>query len=105
MLVLLAAAFMSLGLLDLDVSRGWWRRTRVRLAIGVPLVLLYAYAEMPALVFPQALTLLLYTLIPSAAFALMDAARVAVVSRRIVSVARRSVLGYLAALVLLLGFA
>ena len=59
MVVLLAAAFMSLGLVNLDFGRNWWRGQWFRLAVGFPLLLIYAYVKMPALVFPQAITLLL----------------------------------------------
>ena len=37
MVVLAAAAFLSLGLLNFDFSRMWWRGQRYRLIIGVPL--------------------------------------------------------------------
>ena len=62
MVVIAAAAFLALGLLHFDFSRNWWRGQAVRLVIGVPLCLLYAYVAMPPLVFPQAITLLLITL-------------------------------------------
>jgi hypothetical protein len=89
--VLLVAAFMALGLINLDFGRGWWRGQFLRLAIGVPILLVYAYLEMPALVFPQAITLLLLTLIPNAAYSALLAARSALVARRIVSIRRRSI--------------
>jgi hypothetical protein len=86
--VLLATAFMSLGLINLGFGRGWWRGQAWRLAVGVPLLLAYAYFEMPPLVFPQALVFLLIPLVPNAAYSLLLAARSAVVSRRIVSIRR-----------------
>jgi hypothetical protein len=90
-IALLATAFISLGLVNLDFSRGWWRGQWPRLAIGVPLVAAYVYETLPPLVFPQALTLLLLTLIPNAALSLAGAFRLTVVSRRIVSLRRRPV--------------
>jgi hypothetical protein len=104
-IVLLAALFMSLGLVNLDFGPNWWRGQRVRLLVGVPLVLAYAYVAMPALVFPQALTLLLLTLVPNAAFSLLLAARTLVASRRVVSIRRLPVVPYLVALAVLGGFA
>ncbi|HEV3156772.1 MAG TPA: hypothetical protein VGZ00_05440, partial [Candidatus Baltobacteraceae bacterium] len=65
MIVLIAAAFLSLGLVNLNFGRDWWRGQSLRLAVGVPCALVYAYVVMPALVFPQAITLLLLTLIPN----------------------------------------
>jgi hypothetical protein len=88
MIVLVAAAFMSLGLINLGFGRGWWRGQLWRLLVGVPLLLIYAYVEMPPLVFPQALVFLLIPLVPNAAYSLLLAARSAVVSRRIVSIRR-----------------
>ena len=88
MIVLLVAAFMSLGLINLDFKRGWLRGQLWRLALGFPILVVYAYLEMPALVFPQALVLLLLPLVPNAAYSLLLAARSAVVSRRIVSIRR-----------------
>ncbi|MBV9647712.1 MAG: hypothetical protein JO043_09635 [Candidatus Eremiobacteraeota bacterium] len=105
MLVLIVTAFMSLGLLNLDFGRGWWRGQRLRLAVGVPLVLLYAYVEMPALVFPQALTLLLFTLVPNAVYSVMLAARNAFVARRLVSMRRTPALRYIVAVAALALFA
>jgi hypothetical protein len=86
----LATAFLSLGLVYLDFSRGWWRGQWPRLAIGVPIVAVFVYEVMPPLVFPQALTLLLVTLVPNAALSLVGAFRLAIVSRRIVSIRRKS---------------
>jgi hypothetical protein len=87
-IVLAAAAFMSLGLINLGFGHGWWRGQLWRLAIGFPLLLLYAYVEMPPLVFPQAIVFLLIPLVPNAAYSLLLAARSAVMSRRIVSIRR-----------------
>jgi hypothetical protein len=103
--VLLVAAFMALGLINLDFGRGWWRGQFLRLAIGVPILLVYAYLEMPALVFPQAITLLLLTLIPNAAYSALLAARSALVARRIVSIRRRSIVPYIVALAAVGAFA
>jgi len=64
----------------------------VRLVIGIPLCLLYAYVAMPPLVFPQAITLLLITLIPNVGLTVAEAARKIVVSRRIVSIRRTPIL-------------
>jgi hypothetical protein len=91
MVVLLAAAFLSLGLVNLDFSRSWWRGQRDRLLLGVPPVLVYCYLTMPPLVFPQAFTLLLITLIPNVIITLAEAARTMVLSRRIVSLRRTPV--------------
>ena len=105
MVMLLAVVFMSVGLLNLDFSKNWWQGQRFRLAVGLPLVLLFVYVDMPALVMPQALTLLLYTLIPNAVYSLADGLRVAVISRRIVSIRRRPTYPYLIAVLALLAFA
>ena len=43
MVVIAAAAFLALGLLNFDFSREWWRGQRFRLVVGLPLCLLYAY--------------------------------------------------------------
>jgi hypothetical protein len=104
-IVMVAAAFLALGLINLDFGRNWWRGQWLRLAVGVPLCLLYAYVEMPALVFPQALTLLLLTLIPNAAYGMLLAARTYVASRRIVSIRPTNAWPYLLPLGLLLAFA
>jgi hypothetical protein len=92
MVVIAAAAFLALGLLHFDFSRNWWRGQAVRLVIGVPLCLLYAYVAMPPLVFPQAITLLLITLIPNLGLTIAEAARKIVISRRIVSIRRTPIL-------------
>jgi hypothetical protein len=105
MVVLAATAFMSLGLLNLDFSRLWWRGQRLRLLVGVPILLAYAYVEMPPLVFPQALTLLLLPLVPNAAYSVLLSARTIIMSRRIVSIRRTSATPYIAVLVVLFAFA
>ncbi|GAC1615922.1 MAG: hypothetical protein NVS4B5_05890 [Vulcanimicrobiaceae bacterium] len=105
MVVLFVVLFMSLGLVNLDLKRNWARGQLVRLAIGVPILLAYAYFEMPPLVFPQCITLLLYTLVPNAAYSIAVSAGMAVKSRRIVSIRPTSVLPYLVALALVFGFA
>lgn len=104
MVVLLCAAFMTLGLLNLDFSRAWWRGQRIRLLIGIPILLVYAYAEMPALVFPQAFTLLLLTLIPNAVYGVLLSARNVIMARRIVSLRRASALPYVVAVAVLGAF-
>ncbi|MDQ6826011.1 MAG: hypothetical protein M3Z14_02275 [Candidatus Eremiobacteraeota bacterium] len=104
MVILLATLFMSLGLINLDFSRNWAWGQRARLLVGVPLILIYVYLTMPALVMPQALTLLLFTFIPNAAYSLLLAARTAVVSRRIVSIRRTPLRPYFIVCALLLIF-
>jgi hypothetical protein len=86
---------MSLGLINLGFRPGWWRGQLLRLEIGVPILLVYAYLEMPALVFPQALTLLLLTLLPNAAYSLLLAARTAFAARRVVSIRRSPLMPYI----------
>jgi hypothetical protein len=105
LIVLAAALFLSLGLVNLDGGRNWWRGQWLRLAVGFPILLLYAYIEMPALVFPQAFSLLLLTLVPNAAYSVLLAARTAIASRRIVSLRRTPVWPYATALVIVGGFA
>jgi hypothetical protein len=94
-IVLLTALFMSLGLANLDFSSNWWRGQALRLAVGFPILLLYAYVQMPPLVFPQAFTLLLFTLIPNAVYSSLLAARTALASRRVVSIRRTPLYRYL----------
>jgi hypothetical protein len=94
--VLIATAFISLGLLNLDFAAGWWRGQRIRLAVGVPIVLVYVYATLPPLVFPQAITLLLLTAVPNAAYSLLVSARTLLVSRRVVSIRRTPFVPYIA---------
>jgi hypothetical protein len=84
--VLIATAFISLGLVNLDRSRDWWRGQRLRLAVGVPLVLVYVYATLPPLVFPQAISLLLLTVVPNAVYSLLESGRSMIAARRIVSI-------------------
>ena len=86
---------MSLGLINLGFRPGWWRGQLLRLEIGVPILLVYAYLEMPALVFPQALTLLLLTLLPNAAYSLLLAARTAFAAQRVVSIRRSPLMPYI----------
>lgn len=102
MVVIAAAAFLALGLLHFDFSPNWWRGQSVRLALGIPLCLLYAYVAMPPLVFPQAITLLLLTLVPNVGLTIAEAARKIVVSRRIVSIRRTPILPPLIAVGLVL---
>ena len=88
MIWLFATVFLSLGLVNLDFSRGWWRGQLRRLAAGVPLVGAYCYLTLPPLVFPQALSLLLITLVPNVVITTVTAARTMVISRRVVSLRR-----------------
>jgi hypothetical protein len=103
--ILFAAVFMSLGLVNLDFSRNWLRGQVLRLAVGFPILLVYAYVEMPPLVFPQCITLLLLTLIPNAAYSILLAARTAIASRRVVSIRRTPARPYLVALAVVGAFA
>ncbi len=105
MVILFAAVFMSLGLVNLDFSRNWLRGQVLRLAVGFPILLVYAYVEMPPLVFPQCITLLLLTLIPNAAYSILLAARTAIASRRVVSIRRTPARPYLVALAVVGAFA
>ena len=95
MIVVFAALFMALGLVNLNFGRDWWRGQRIRLVFGLPILFVYAYLEMPALVFPQAIVLLLYTLIPNAAYSSALAARTFIASRRVVSIRRTPLRPYL----------
>jgi hypothetical protein len=104
MVVLFATLFLSLGLVNFDFGRRWWQGQAQRLAVGVPLVLAYAYFQMPPLVFPQAISLLLLTLVPNAAYSLLIAARTLVFSKRIVSIRRLPARPYLYALAIVGGF-
>jgi hypothetical protein len=92
--VLYATLWLSLGLLNLEFNRNWWRGQRLRLVIGVPIVAVYVYVQMPALVFPQAISLLLLTLVPNAAYSVLVAARSFALSRRIVSIRRAPIMPY-----------
>jgi len=94
-IVVFAALFMALGLVNLNFGRDWWRGQRIRLVFGLPILFVYAYLEMPALVFPQAIVLLLYTLIPNAAYSSALAARTFIASRRVVSIRRTPLRPYL----------
>ncbi len=95
MVALFAVAFLALGLINFQGGPTWFAGQMRRLAIGIPILIVYVYLEMPALVFPQAITLLLLTLIPNAAYSLLIAARTAIVSRRIVSIRRAPIVPYL----------
>jgi hypothetical protein len=86
---------MSLGLINLNFGRDWWHGQMLRLAVGLPILLAYAYVEMPALVFPQAFTYLLFTLVPNAVYSSLLAARTAIASRRVVSIRRTPFRPYL----------
>ncbi|MBV8150308.1 MAG: hypothetical protein JO101_04330 [Candidatus Eremiobacteraeota bacterium] len=98
MTVVLASAFLALGLINLDFrSSGWWQGQRRRLVAGLPLVVAYAYFSMPPLVFPQAITFLLLTLVPNTVYSFAAAARTFIIARRIVSIRRAPVLPYVIA--------
>ncbi len=105
MIILLTALFMSLGLVNLDFGRNWWRGQSFRLAVGFPVLLVYAYVEMPPLVFPQCFTLLLLTLVPNVAYSILLAARTALASRRVVSIRRTPARPYLVPLTVVAAFA
>jgi hypothetical protein len=105
MMILIAAGFLSLGLVNLNFGPTWRRGQYIRLVVGLPIVLFYAYTSMPALVFPQALTYLLLTLVPNAVYTTLTAAREAVVFRHVVSLRRISVTPYAAAIAALGVFA
>ncbi len=88
MIWLFATLFLSLGLVNLDFSRGWLRGQLRRLAAGVPLAGAFCYLTLPPLVFPQALALLLITLVPNVLITTVTAARTMVISRRVISLRR-----------------
>jgi len=96
---------MSLGLVNFDFRRNWWAGQWLRLAIGVPVLLVYAYVAMPPLVFPQAISLLLLTLVPNAVFSTLVAARAAIAARRVVSIRPPSILPYAIAVLAVGAFA
>jgi hypothetical protein len=96
---LLGTAFLSVGLVNLDFSRGWGRGQLRRLAVGVPLAGAYCYLTLPALVFPQAFSLLLLTLVPNVLITSLTAARTMVISRHIVSLRRTPVWPLIVAIV------
>lgn len=99
MIWLLGTAFLSVGLVNLDFSRGWGRGQLRRLAVGVPLAGAYCYLTLPALVFPQAFSLLLLTLVPNVLITSLTAARTMVISRHIVSLRRTPVWPLIVAIV------
>ena len=105
MVLIAATLFLCIGLINLDFSNNWWAGQRLRLIVGVPLVLLFVYDDMPALVMPQALVLLLYTFVPNALYSLWEGLRTAVISRRIVSIRRTPLRPYGVIVAVLLGFA
>ncbi|MDB5043536.1 MAG: hypothetical protein JWN27_4262 [Candidatus Eremiobacteraeota bacterium] len=88
MIWLLATAFLSLGLVNLDFSRSWWQGQLQRLAVGVPAAAVFCYVTLPPLVFPQAFALLLLTLVPNVVVTAFGTARRIVITRRIVSLRR-----------------
>ena len=97
MIVLLAAAFLALGLVNLDFSRNWWRGQLLRLAAGLPLCLAFAYLTLPPLVFPQALSLLLITLVPNVVLTALDVTGTMIRTRRLVRFGRTPLWPLLAA--------
>ena len=98
MIVVFGSLFLALGLLNLDLrGQGWWAGQRRRLVIGFPIVVAYVYFAMPPFVFPQAITLLLLTLVPNTFYSLVGAARTFVISRRIVSIRRTPIVPYFVA--------
>lgn len=105
MVLVAATLFLCIGLINLDFSANWWTGQRRRLLVGLPLVLLFVYDQMPALVFPQALVLLLYTFIPNAVYSLWQGIRSAVISRRVVSIRRTPLRPYAIIVAVLLAFA
>ncbi|MBD5634071.1 MAG: hypothetical protein IAI49_06290, partial [Candidatus Eremiobacteraeota bacterium] len=105
MVILFTALFMALGLVNLDFGRNWMRGQALRLGVGLPVLLVYAYIEMPPLVFPQCITLLLLTLVPNAAYSILLAARTALASRRVVSIRRTPARPYLVALAIVGAYA
>jgi len=98
MMILIAAGFLALGLANLNFGPTWRRGQYIRLVVGLPIVFFYAYASMPALIFPQALTYLLLTLVPNAVYTALTAARDAVIFRHVVSLRRVSVMPYVVAI-------
>lgn len=105
MMILIAAGFLTLGLVNLNFGPTWRRGQSIRLVVGLPIVLVYAYASMPAMIFPQALTYLLLTLVPNAVYTALTVARDAVIFRHVVSLRRVSVLPYVVAIAVLGVFA
>lgn len=103
MMLVASTLFLSLGLINLDFSRNWWDGQRLRLLIGLPLVIVYCYETLPPLVFPQAFSLLLITFLPNAIYSLADAARSAVTIRalRIVSLRQPPAVPYVAGVAIL----
>ena len=96
---------MSLGLINLNFGRDWSHGQILRLTIGLPILFVYAYVVMPPLVFPQAFTLLLLTLVPNAVYSTLLAARTAIASRRVVSIRRTPFRPYLVPVAVVAAFA
>ena len=105
MIALLATLYLALGLVNLDFRRGWWQGQYRRLVVGVPIIAAFVYMTMPPLVFPQAATLLLLTLVPNTIYSLLLAARTFIISRRLISFGRAPVLPYVLACVVVGGYA
>jgi hypothetical protein len=104
-IALLATLYLALGLVNLDFRRGWWQGQYRRLVVGVPIIAAFVYMTMPPLVFPQAATLLLLTLVPNTIYSLLLAARTFIISRRLISFGRAPVLPYVLACVVVGGYA
>lgn len=97
MVIYLGTLFLALGLINLEFRRGWWGGQWRRLTIGIPIIFIYLYETMPPLVFPQAITLLLLTLVPNTIYTFLLAARSVIMTRRLISFGRIPVLPYLGA--------
>jgi len=95
-MVLVATAFLCLGLINLDFKRHWLAGQAFRLAVGAPLVAIFVYVTMPPLVFPQVIPLLLLTFVPNALYSGVLSLRSWIVSRRVVSMHREPLLPYAA---------
>ena len=91
MIWLLGTAFLSLGLVNLDFSRGWWRGQLRRLAVGVPLAGAFCYSRCRRWCSRRRSSLLLITLVPNVLITSVTAARTMVISRRVVSLRRTPV--------------
>ncbi len=105
MIVLLATLYLALGLVNLEFRKGWWQGQYRRLVVGVPIILAFVYMAMPPLVFPQAVTLLLLTLIPNTIYSVLLASRTFIITRRFVSFGRAPVLPYVLACAVVGGYA
>ncbi len=105
MIVFLASLYLALGLANLDFRKGWWQGQYRRLLVGVPVIVVFVYMTMPPLVFPQAITLLLLTLIPNTVYSVLIAARTFIITRRFVSFGRAPIVPYVLACAVVGGYA